>query len=157
MAVNESGQLFEINASNQPQMNDTKRAGWVIEQVMESMTFSFTNWQREIPAAKDGFVDQTWFEFFALMEDMGWWGRIRDERTNLRTLTTSSPFLIDEGFIGNQQFWTYDLNLLHDWEGANGARRGQRTIARVQVVEVPHSEHPSGLSISQIDVFDGAS
>lgn len=150
--VNNSGQLTEIAASDNPAMNASERAAWAIREVMEGMTFSFSNWEREIPYAKDGFADRSWVEFFDLMERMGWWGRIKNERVNLTTFATSAPFLVEESILETGERFVYEVALLHQWEGANGARSAQRTIAEVTIEQVEYHRHPSGFLITQINV-----
>ena len=151
--INDKGQIVEVLGQETPGMTETKRQGWTVTQVMESMTFSFTNWERELPRAQEGFDKRTWTAFFTQLEQMGWWERIRNERVNLLTLATNAPFLVEEGFVNNRQQWVYEIELLHEWEGANGSRRGQRTIARVTVADTDISIAPSGLEITFIEVL----
>lgn len=150
--VDEKGQIIEILSHDTPTMTSTKRAGWVLQQVMEAMTFSFTNWESELAAAEEGFDEFAWIQFFQQLEQMGWWGRIRNERLNLRTLPTGAPFLVEESYIEGRQRWVYEVPLLHDWEGANGARSGQRTVAIVTVESIALAIAPAGLVIVDVDV-----
>ena len=149
--ITENGQILEIMGQDAPGMNDTRRAGWVVDQIREATTFSSLNWNIELKRARYGFEDQAWYEFQSALNAKGWWSAITEKGQSLRTALREVPVLMNEGPRAGEYIWEYHIDLLHEWEG-NGVRRAQRTKAIVFVKRVPLSVIPSGMQIVSLQL-----
>lgn len=136
---------------NQPMMNDAGLSNWASKVVSQSLSFGFTNWQRELQGVRSDFTPPAFSSFYAALKNSGLLDKVLKERIDL-TATSGSVVIANRGMLGGKYAWLLKMKVHVTFEGSGGTLGTQDYNAKVTVQRVSTAEHPRGVQIVSINL-----
>lgn len=147
-ATTEDGRLIPMVPLNQPNLSTPALLSWVAQSTSETMSFSFSNYRRNLQESSRHFTRAGWESFSTALQQ----ARIIESiETNLQEVTAvprGAPVLKSEGVAGGQYRWVVQIPLLLTYVSGSKSRT-ENWIVTLVVVRVPRLESPNGVGIAQ--------
>lgn len=147
-ATTEDGRLIPMVPLNQPNLSTPALLSWVAQSTSETMSFSFSNYRRNLQESSRHFTRAGWESFSTALQQ----ARIIESiETNLQEVTAvprGAPILRSEGVAGGQYRWVVQIPLLLTYVSGSKSRT-ENWIVTLVVVRVPRLESPNGVGIAQ--------
>jgi intracellular multiplication protein IcmL len=147
-ATTEDGRLIPMVPLNQPNLSTPALLSWVAQASSETMSFSFSNYRRNLQQASRNFTRSGWESFSTALQQARIIESIEANTQEVTTVPRGAPVLKSEGLAGGQYQWVVQIPLLLTY--VSGSRtRSESWIVTLVVVRVPRLESPNGVGIAQ--------
>lgn len=157
---NEDGYFAEMSDGRQmplaglerPYMTKEAKENWVAAAVSEVMTFGFNDVNEKMGMARRHFTPEGWGKFYKALVAGKLVNIITEQQQIVTAVPATPPNLIYEGLSNGKYIWMYDMQLMVTFR-AGSAKQNSTKSVRVTVEEVPTSDNPIGLGISEWYIY----
>jgi len=147
-ATTEDGRLIPMVPLNQPNLSTPALLSWSAQAVSETMSFSFSNYRRNLQESSRFFTRAGWESFSTALQQARIIESIETLTQEVTAVPAGAPILKSEGISGGQYQWVVQIPILLTY--ASGSKtRSERWVVTLVVVRVPRLESPNGVGIAQ--------
>jgi intracellular multiplication protein IcmL len=148
-ATTEDGRLIPMVSLNQPNLSTPALLSWVAQSVSETMSFSFSNYRRNLQESSRHFTRLGWESFSKALDDARVIESIIANSQEVTAVPRGAPILQSEGVSATGQYqWVVQIPVLLSY--VSGSKKNDQSwIITVVVVRVPRLESPNGVGIAQ--------
>jgi intracellular multiplication protein IcmL len=147
-ATTEDGRLIPMVPLNQPNLSTPALLSWVAQAASETMSFSFSNYRRNLQQASRNFTRSGWESFSTALQQARIIESIEANTQEVTAVPRGAPVLKSEGLAGGQYQWVVQIPLLLTYVSGSKTR-SEGWIVTLVVVRVPRLESPNGVGIAQ--------
>jgi len=148
-ATTEDGRLIPMVSLNQPNLSTPALLSWVAQSVSETMSFSFSNYRRNLQESSRHFTRLGWESFSKALEQSRTIESVVANSQEVTAVPVGAPILKSEGVSPTGQYqWVVQIPVLLSY--VSGSKKNdQNWLITVIVVRVPRLESPNGVGIAQ--------
>lgn len=147
-ATTEDGRLIPMVPLNQPNLSTPALLSWVAQATSETMSFSFSNYRRNLQQSSRNFTRAGWESFSVALQQAKIIESIEANTQELTAVPRGAPILKSEGLANGQYQWVVQIPILLTY--VSGAKtRSESWLVTLVVVRVPRLESPNGVGIAQ--------
>ncbi len=147
-ATTEDGRLIPMVALNQPNLSTPALLSWTAQAVSETMSFSFSNYRRNLQESSRHFTRAGWESFSTALQQARIIESIEANTQELTAVPRGAPILKSEGVVNGQYQWIVQIPVLLSYVSGSKTR-SDNWIVTLVVVRVPRLESPNGVGIAQ--------
>ncbi|MFA5593038.1 MAG: type IVB secretion system apparatus protein IcmL/DotI [Micavibrio sp.] len=147
-ATTEDGRLIPMVPLTQPNLSTPALLSWVAQATSETMSFSFSNYRRNLQESSRHFTRAGWESFSTALQQARIIESVEANTQEVTAVPRGAPILKSEGVAGSQYQWVVQIPLLLTY--VSGSRsRSDNWIITLVIVRVPRLESPNGVGIAQ--------
>lgn len=147
-ATTEDGRLIPMVPLNQPNLSTPALLSWSAQAVSETMSFSFSNYRRNLQESSRHFTRAGWESFSTALQDARILESVEQLTQEVSAVPSGAPILTSEGVAGGQYQWVVQVPVLLTYT-SGGKKRNQSWLVTLVIVRVPRLESPNGVGIAQ--------
>lgn len=147
-ATTEDGRLIPMVPLTQPNLSTPALLSWVAQATSETMSFSFSNYRRNLQEASRHFTRTGWESFSTALQQARIIESIEANTQELTAVPRGAPILKYEGVVGGQYQWQVQIPMILTYVSGSKSRSDNWIITLV-IVRVPRLESPNGVGIAQ--------
>lgn len=147
-ATTEDGRLIPMVPLTQPNLSTPALLSWVAQAASETMSFSFSNYRRNLQESSRHFTRTGWESFSTALQQARIIESIEANTQEVSAVPRGAPILKSEGVFAGQYQWVVQLPMLLTYQSGSKVRSDNWLITIV-VVRVPRLESPNGVGIAQ--------
>lgn len=147
-ATTEDGRLIPMVPLNQPNLSTPALLSWVAQASSETMSFSFSNYRRNLQQSSRNFTRSGWESFSTALQQARIIESIEANTQEVTAVPRGAPVLKSEGLSGGQYQWVVQIPLLLTYVSGSKTR-SESWLVTLVVVRVPRLESPNGVGIAQ--------
>ncbi|PZO88812.1 MAG: type IV secretion protein IcmL, partial [Micavibrio aeruginosavorus] len=147
-ATTEDGRLIPMVPLTQPNLSTPALLSWVAQSASETMSFSFSNYRRNLQQSSRHFTRAGWESFSAALQQSRIIESIVENTQELTAVPRGAPVLTSEGVVGGQYQWVVQIPMVLTYVSGSKSRSDNWLITLV-IVRVPRLESPNGVGIAQ--------
>lgn len=147
-ATTEDGRLIPMVPLNQPNLSTPALLSWVAQSASETMSFSFSNYRRNLQQSSRLFTRAGWESFSTALQQARIIESIEANTQELTTVPRGAPILKAEGVVAGQYQWVVQIPVILSYVSGSKTR-ADNWIITIVVVRVPRLESPNGVGIAQ--------
>lgn len=147
-ATTEDGRLIPMVPLSQPNLSTPALLSWVAQAVSETMSFSFSNYRRNLQESSRHFTKAGWESFSAALQVARIIESIEQNTQEVTAVPRGAPILKFEGLVGGQYQWQVQIPIILSYVSGSKTRQDNWIITLV-IVRVPRLESPNGVGIAQ--------
>lgn len=147
-ATTEDGRLIPMVPLTQPNLSTPALLSWVAQATSETMSFSFSNYRRNLQESSRHFTRAGWESFSAALQQARIIESVEANTQEVTAVPRGAPVLQSEGIAGGQYQWVVQIPLLLTYVSGSKSRSDNWLITLV-IVRVPRLESPNGVGIAQ--------
>jgi intracellular multiplication protein IcmL len=147
-ATTEDGRLIPMVPLNQPNLSTPALLSWVAQATSETMSFSFSNYRRNLQESSRFFTRDGWSSFSKALQDARIIESIEANTQEVTAVPRGAPILVKEAVVNGQYQWQVQIPMLLSYV-SGGKKRDDQWLITVVVVRVPRLESPNGVGIAQ--------
>ncbi len=147
-ATTEDGRLIPMVPLTQPNLSTPALLSWVAQAASETMSFSFSNYRRNLQESSRHFTRTGWESFSTALQQARIIESIEANTQEVSAVPRGAPILKSEGIVAGQYQWVVQLPMLLTYQSGSKVRSDNWLITIV-VVRVPRLESPNGVGIAQ--------
>ena len=147
-ATTEDGRLIPMVPLTQPNLSTPALLSWVAQSVSETMSFSFSNYRRNLQESSRHFTRDGWESFSKALQQAKIIESIEANTQELTAVPRGAPILKYEGVSGGQYQWQVQIPMILTYVSGSKSR-SDNWIVTIVVVRVPRLESPNGVGIAQ--------
>ncbi len=147
-ATTEDGRLIPMVALNEPNLSTPALLSWVAQSASETMSFSFSNYRRNLQEASRNFTRSGWESFSTALQNARIIESIVANTQEITAVPRGAPILKSEGVQNGQYQWIVQIPMILTYVSGSKSRDDHWMITIV-VVRVPRLESPNGIGIAQ--------
>ncbi len=147
-ATTEDGRLIPMVPLTQPNLSTPALLSWVAQSTSETMSFSFSNYRRNLQESSRHFTRAGWESFSTALQQARIIESIEANTQEVTAIPRGAPILKSEGVSGGQYQWVVQIPMLLSYVSGSKSRSDNWIITLV-VVRVPRLESPNGVGIAQ--------
>lgn len=147
-ATTEDGRLIPMVPLTQPNLSTPALLSWVAQASSETMSFSFSNYRRNLQQASRHFTRAGWESFSAALQQSRIIESIEANTQELTTVPRGAPILKYEGVVAGQYQWQVQIPVILTFVSGSKSR-SDNWILTLVIVRVPRLESPNGVGIAQ--------
>ncbi len=147
-ATTEDGRLIPMVPLTQPNLSTPALLSWVAQATSETMSFSFSNYRRNLQEASRHFTRAGWESFSAALQQARIIESVEANTQEVTAVPRGAPVLQSEGVAGGQYQWVVQIPMLLTYVSGSKSRSDNWLITLV-IVRVPRLESPNGVGIAQ--------
>lgn len=147
-ATTEDGRLIPMVALNQPNLSTPALLSWAAQAASETMSFSFSNYRRNLQESSRHFTKAGWESFSSALQAARIIESIEANTQEVTAVPRGAPILKYEGVSAGQYQWQVQIPMILSY--VSGAKtRSDNWIITLVIVRVPRLESPNGVGIAQ--------
>ena len=147
-ATTEDGRLIPMVPLTQPNLSTPALLSWVAQAASETMSFSFSNYRRNLQQSSRHFTRSGWESFSNALQQARIIDSIEANTQELTAVPRGAPILKYEGVVAGQYQWQIQIPMILTY--VSGAKsRSDNWLLTLLVVRVPRLESPNGVGIAQ--------
>jgi intracellular multiplication protein IcmL len=147
-ATTEDGRLIPMVPLTQPNLSTPALLSWVAQATSETMSFSFSNYRRNLQQSSRHFTRAGWESFSTALQQARIIESIEANTQELTAVPRGAPILKYEGVVAGQYQWQVQIPMILTY--VSGAKtRSDSWIITLVVVRVPRLESANGVGIAQ--------
>lgn len=154
--TDQRGQIVDLAPLDQPKQNDEYVMRWAINAVVESYTFDFKNYQRQLFAAQNDLTFFGWQEWKKALLSSGNFRAVLGNKYVATAAPTGRPEIVKRGLFNGRYAWRVRFPMLVVYQ-SSAQRTNQDLMIEVVVVRQPEYVNISGLGVRQIVALGGSS
>lgn len=147
-ATTEDGRLIPMVPLTQPNLSTPALLSWVAQSASETMSFSFSNYRRNLQESSRHFTRAGWESFSGALQQSRIIESIVENTQELTAVPRGAPILSSEGVVGGQYQWVVQIPMVLTYVSGSKSRSDNWLITLV-IVRVPRLESPNGVGIAQ--------
>lgn len=147
-ATTEDGRLIPMVPLNQPNMSTPALLSWAAQATSETMSFSFSNYRRNLQESSRHFTREGWEKFSGALQQARIIESIEENTQELTTVPRGAPILVSEGLAGGVYQWQVQIPVILTYVSGS-KRRSDNWMITLVIVRVPRLESPNGVGIAQ--------
>ncbi len=147
-ATTEDGRLIPMVALSEPNLSTPALLSWAAQAASETMSFSFSNYRRNLQQASRNFTKAGWESFSLALQQAQIIKSVEENNQEVSAVPRGAPILKFEGVVGGQYQWQVQIPMILTY--VSGAKsRSENLILTIVIVRVPRLESPNGVGIAQ--------
>ncbi len=147
-ATTEDGRLIPMVPLTQPNLSTPALLSWVAQAASETMSFSFSNYRRNLQESSRHFTRTGWESFSTALQQARIIESIEANTQEISAVPRGAPILKSEGIVAGQYQWVVQLPMILTYQSGSKVR-SDSWIITIVVVRVPRLESPNGVGIAQ--------
>ncbi len=147
-ATTEDGRLIPMVPLTQPNLSTPALLSWTAQAASETMSFSFSNYRRNLQESSRHFTRTGWESFSNALQQARVIESIEANTQELSAVPRGAPILKSEGVVGGQYQWVVQIPMILSYVSGSKTRNDNWIVTLV-VVRVPRLESPNGVGIAQ--------
>ncbi len=147
-ATTEDGRLIPMVPLSQPNLSTPALLSWVAQAASETMSFSFSNYRRNLQESSRYFTREGWESFSKALQQAKIIESIEENVQELTAVPRGAPIVTQEGLVGGQYQWQVQIPMVLTYVSGS-KQRSDSWIITIVVVRVPRLESPNGVGIAQ--------
>ncbi len=147
-----SGNPIRMTGLNRPNTSGETLSSWVSKAMVQIMTFGFNDIEEMFEISKNNFTPDGWKGFRKAMIETGLISTVMENQQVVTSAPVSVPVLSREGIIKGKYSWVFDTKILITFR-AGGSKRNSTRRVLVTLQEMPTSENPYGMGISEFYIY----
>ena len=147
-ATTEDGRLIPMVPLTEPNLSTPALLSWVAQAASETMSFSFSNYRRNLQQASRHFTRAGWESFSNALEQAKIIKSVEENTQEVSAVPRGAPILKSEGIVSGQYQWVVQIPMLINYVSGSKSR-SESLIITLVVVRVPRLESPNGVGIAQ--------
>lgn len=147
-ATTEDGRLIPMVPLTQPNLSTPALLSWVAQAASETMSFSFSNYRRNLQESSRHFTRTGWESFSTALQQARIIESIEANTQEISAVPRGAPILKSEGVVAGQYQWVVQLPMILTYQSGSKVR-SDSWIITIVVVRVPRLESPNGVGIAQ--------
>ncbi|PZQ49130.1 MAG: type IV secretion protein IcmL [Micavibrio aeruginosavorus] len=147
-ATTEDGRLIPMVPLTQPNLSTPALLSWVAQAASETMSFSFSNYRRNLQEASRNFTRSGWESFSAALQQARIIESIEANTQELSAVPRGAPILKSEGIVAGQYQWVVQIPMILSFVSGSKSR-AENWLVTIVIVRVPRLESPNGVGIAQ--------
>lgn len=147
-ATTEDGRLIPMVPLSEPNLSTPALLSWSAQAVSETMSFSFSNYKRNLQESSRHFTKTGWESFSSALQSAKIIESIVANTQEITAVPRGAPVLSFEGIVAGQYQWRLQIPILLSYVSGSKTRSDNWIITLV-VVRVPRLESPNGVGIAQ--------
>ena len=151
-----NGQIVQLVPLDQPKQDDEYVKRWAVNSVVESYTFDFHNYQRQLSRAQDDLTVVGWREWQKALETSGNFRAVVANKYVSTAVPEQCTAVIEKkGDFNGRHAWRVRFRMLVYYESSQ-QRTNQALDVTVVVIRQPEYVNISGLGVRQIIAKGGS-
>lgn len=147
-ATTEDGRLIPMVPLNQPNLSTPALLSWAAQSVSETMSFSFSNYRRNLQESSRHFTRAGWESFSSALQQARIIESVEEYTQEVSAVPAGAPILTSEGLVGGQYQWIVQIPILLTYT-SGAKKRNESWLVTLVIVRVPRLESPNGVGIAQ--------
>lgn len=147
-ATTEDGRLIPMVPLNQPNLSTPALLSWVAQAASETMSFSFSNYRRNLQESSRHFTRAGWESFSSALQAAKIIESIEANTQEISAVPRGAPILKYEGLVAGVYQWQVQIPMILTYTSGSKTRTDRWMITLV-IVRVPRLESPNGVGIAQ--------
>ena len=147
-ATTEDGRLIPMVPLNQPNLSTPALLSWVAQAASETMSFSFSNYRRNLQQSSRHFTRAGWESFSTALQQSRIIESIEANTQELTAVPRGAPILKYEGVVAGQYQWQVQIPMILTYVSGSKSR-SDNWILTLVIVRVSRLESPNGVGIAQ--------
>jgi intracellular multiplication protein IcmL len=147
-ATTEDGRLIPMVPLNQPNLSNPALLSWVAQAASETMSFSFSNYRRNLQEASRHFTRDGWESFSAALQQARIIESIEANTQEITAVPRGAPIIKWQGLSKDQYQWQVQIPMILTYVSGSKTR-SDNWIITIVIVRVPRLESPNGVGIAQ--------
>ncbi len=147
-ATTEDGRLIPMVPLSEPNLSTPALLSWSAQAVSETMSFSFSNYRRNLQESSRHFTKTGWESFSKALQDARIIESVEENTQEITAVPRGAPILKYQGLVGGQYQWQVQIPMILTYVSGS-KQRSDNLIVTLVVVRVPRLESPNGVGIAQ--------
>ncbi len=147
-ATTEDGRLIPMVPLNQPNLSTPALLSWAAQSVSETMSFSFSNYRRNLQESSRHFTRAGWESFSTALQQARIIESVESLTQEVSAVPAGAPILTSEGIVKGQYQWIVQIPILLTYT-SGAKKRNESWLVTLVIVRVPRLESPNGVGIAQ--------
>lgn len=147
-ATTEDGRLIPMVPLTEPNLSTPALLSWVAQAASETMSFSFSNYRRNLQESSRHFTRQGWDSFSKALQQSRIIESIEANTQEVSAVPRGAPVLKFEGIVSGQYQWQVQIPMILTFVSGSKTR-SDNWIITIVVTRVPRLESPNGVGIAQ--------
>lgn len=147
-ATTEDGRLIPMVPLSQPNLSNPALLSWVAQATSETMSFSFSNYRRNLQESSRHFTREGWESFSKALQEARIIESIEANTQEITAVPRGAPIIKWSGLSGDQYQWQVQIPMILTYVSGSKTR-SDNWIITIVVVRVPRLESPNGVGIAQ--------
>lgn len=147
-ATTEDGRLIPMVPLSQPNLSTPALLSWAAQSVSETMSFSFSNYRRNLQESSRHFTRAGWESFSTALQQARIIESVEELTQEVSAVPAGAPILTDERLVGGTYQWVVQIPILLTYT-SGAKKRNESWLVTLVIVRVPRLESPNGVGIAQ--------
>ncbi len=147
-ATTEDGRLIPMVPLTEPNLSTPALLSWVAQSASETMSFSFSNYRRNLQESSRHFTRAGWDSFSQALQQSRIIESIEANTQEVSAVPRGAPVLKSESVVAGQYQWVVQVPMILSYVSGSKTRT-DKWIVTIVVVRVPRLESPNGVGIAQ--------
>ncbi len=147
-ATTEDGRLIPMVPLSQPNLSNPALLSWVAQAASETMSFSFSNYRRNLQQSSRHFTKDGWESFSTALQQARIIESIEANTQEITAVPRGAPIIMWQGLSRDQYQWQVQIPMMLTYTSGSKSR-SDNWIITIVVVRVPRLESPNGVGIAQ--------
>lgn len=145
-------EIQKLDVLDLPVMSSHKVETWTSRAIKSSYSFDFYNMNQKFARNQNFFTTDGWNAFYKALEKADVIKNVKDNKLQVWLTPTSPALIVDIGRYGNFVLWRVEMPAVITYTGA-APPANQKVLVSVVVLQVPTTESPFGIQISQFNII----
>lgn len=147
-ATTEDGRLIPMVPLSEPNLSTPALLAWTAQAASETMSFSFSNYRRNLQQASRYFTKDGWDSFSLALQQSQIIKSVEENNQEVSAVPRGAPVLKFEGVVNGQYQWQVQIPMILTYVSGSKSR-SENLLITIVVVRVPRLESPNGVGIAQ--------
>lgn len=147
-ATTEDGRLIPMVPLSEPNLSTPALLAWTAQATSETMSFSFSNYRRNLQQASRYFTKDGWESFSTALQQAQIIKSVEENNQEVSAVPRGAPVLKFEGIVNGQYQWQVQIPMILTYVSGSKSR-SENLMITIVIVRVPRLESPNGVGIAQ--------
>lgn len=147
-ATNADGRITPLFPLSQPVTTPAELLQWSNQAIIDTYTYNFVNYRKELQDAAQYFTPEGWNQFQAGLKASRNLETVLAKKFVVTATATGAPTITDQGILNGRYAWRIRMPILVTYENST-ERLQQPVTANILVVRVSNLDTPKGIAIAQ--------
>lgn len=147
-ATTEDGRLIPMVPLSEPNLSTPALLAWTAQAASETMSFSFSNYRRNLQQSSRYFTKEGWESFSLALQQAQIIKSVEENNQEVSAVPRGAPVLKFGGVVGGQYQWQVQIPMILTYVSGSKSR-SENLLITIVVVRVPRLESPNGVGIAQ--------
>lgn len=155
-ATNADGRITPLYPLSRPVVTPSELLQWATQAVVDTYTYSFVNYRKELQNASQNFTPDGWKQFQASLQASRNLETVLAKKMVVSAVPTGAPVITDQGILDGRYAWRIRIPLLVTYQSSDEQIQ-QPVNVNILVVRVSNLDTPKGIAIAQFYASESAS